>query len=173
MGNAVYIALLRAVNVGGTGKLPMAELRAIAAAVGFFNVKTFIASGNLIFESRLSPAKVKAILEQRLEVRAGKPVGVFVRPLPALAEILKCNPFPDLAPNRTVVFFLDKAPSVDTLDKISGRKNEQILLANREIYVHYPDGTGSSKLKISAAAAGTARNMNTLAKLVELAAASP
>ena len=74
-----YVALLRAVNVGGIGKLPMAELRAMAQKAGFANPRTYIASGNLVFESDADEAGVKAALEAALETYAGKPVGVVVR----------------------------------------------------------------------------------------------
>src|SRR6516164_4222319 len=98
----VYIALLRAVNVGGTGKLPMAELRAMCEALGFARVRTYIASGNVMFESRLAEASVKQKLEQRLEAYAGKPVGAVVRSAADLAAVMQGNPFPDGAPDRTV-----------------------------------------------------------------------
>jgi uncharacterized protein (DUF1697 family) len=74
-----YIALLRAVNVGGTGKLPMAELKAMCMAEGFGDVQTYIASGNVVFTSKLAAAEVKAALEKRLQDYAGRPVGVVVR----------------------------------------------------------------------------------------------
>ena len=67
-----YVALLRAVNVAGTGKLPMSELRAIGEACGFAKVRTFIASGNLLFESDLGEAEVQSEIEQRLEAFFGK-----------------------------------------------------------------------------------------------------
>ena len=62
----VYVALLRAVNVGGTGKLPMTELKTMCVAEGFADVQTYIASGNVVFTSKLSAARVKAALEKRL-----------------------------------------------------------------------------------------------------------
>jgi uncharacterized protein (DUF1697 family) len=71
-----YIALLRAVNVGGTGKLPMAELKATCIALGFTQGQTYIASGNVVFKSALSESKVKARLEAKPQTYAGKPVGV-------------------------------------------------------------------------------------------------
>ena len=74
-----YVALLRAVNVGGTGKLPMSDLKALCERAGFLGVRTYIASGNVVFESRMSEAQVKAALESALEEYAGKPVGVLVR----------------------------------------------------------------------------------------------
>lgn len=164
-----YIALLRAVNVGGTGKLPMAELRAMCAAEGFTKIQTYIASGNVIFSSRLSASKVKALLEKRLQTGAGKPVGVLVRTSDEMAAVLQANPFPESPPNRTVAVFLDKPPAADALDDIRGRKNEELRAGLREIYIAYGDGMADSKLKMPAATQGTARNMNTIAKLVELA----
>ena len=94
----VYIALLRAVNVGGTGKLPMPELRGMCEALGFTQVRTYIASGNVVFESRLGEASVKKKLEQSLEAYAGKPVGVVVRTATELGSVLQGNPFPAAAP---------------------------------------------------------------------------
>jgi uncharacterized protein (DUF1697 family) len=165
-----YVAFLRAVNVGGTGKLPMAELRAMAEAIGFKNVRTYIASGNLVFASALSEAKAKAALEHQLDEYAGKRVGVLVRTGDELAAVLRANPFAAAAPDRTVAIFLDAPPPADTLAKLSGLGTEEISLGEREIYVHYPDGIARSKLRIPAAKEGTARNMNTVATLVEWAA---
>lgn len=166
-----YIALLRAVNVGGTGKLPMAELKAMCAAEGFTKVQTYIASGNVVFASPHSPAKVKAALEARLLAYAGKPVGVIVRTAAEMAAVLKANPFPEAPSNWTVAFFLDETPPEGALDDLRGRQDEAVSLGEREIYVAYGSGMGRSKLTIPAARQGTARNMNTIAKLVELAAA--
>ena len=165
-----YVALLRAVNVGGTGKLPMSDLKAICESAGFADVRTYIASGNAVFISAQPAAQVKAVLEQALQEYAGKPVGVLVRTAQEMAAVLAANPFPDAAPNRTMAIFLDHAPVGDALDKVTGLKNEQLARGAREIYVHYGDGIGESKLKIPAAQEGTARNMNTVAKLVEMSA---
>ena len=167
---ATYVALLRAVNVGGTGKLPMADLKAMCEAAGFSRVQTYIASGNVVFESKASAAGVKSALEARLRAYAGKPVGVVVRTAAEMAAVAKTNPFPRAAPSRTVAIFLDAAPPSDALDHATGARNEQMCFGAREIFVHYPDGIGTSKLRIPAAMAGTARNMNTVAKLAELAA---
>ncbi|MBR0692290.1 DUF1697 domain-containing protein [Bradyrhizobium lablabi] len=165
-----YVALLRAVNVGGTGKLPMTELEAMCIDEGFGEVQTYIASGNVVFSSRLGAAKVKAALEKRLRAYAGKPVGVVIRSANEIAAVLEANPFPKEPPNHTVAIFLDEAPPNDALDDIKGRQDEQIRLGKREIYVAYGSGMGRSKLRIPAAAKGTARNINTIAKLAALAA---
>ncbi|KIU50340.1 MULTISPECIES: DUF1697 domain-containing protein [Bradyrhizobium] len=165
-----YVALLRAVNVGGTGKLPMPELKAMCVAEGFADVQTYIASGNVVFSSKLGAAKVKAALEQRLHAYAGKPVGVIVRSADEIAAVLKANPFPKEPPNLTVAIFLDAPPPKDALKDIKGQQDEQVRLGKREIYVAFGSGMGRSKLKIAAAASGTARNINTIAKLAELAA---
>jgi uncharacterized protein (DUF1697 family) len=167
---ASFVALLRAVNVGGTGKLPMTELKAMCEELGFTAVRTFIASGNVVFASRKSEAAVKAALEKRLAAYAGKPVGVMVRSAVEMAQVSSDNPFPKAAPNRTMAIFLDAAPPKDTLAGVRGRKDEEIKLGKREIYVHYGEGVGKSKLVIPAAQTGTARNMNTVATLAKMAA---
>lgn len=164
-----FIALLRAVNVGGTGKLPMSELAAMCEALGYGQVKTWIASGNGVFTSDHAEARVKAGIEAQLLAWAGKPVGVVVRTAAQMRGVLAANPFPEAAPNRMVAIFLDTPPG--ELEGMRNRKDEEIRLGEREIYVHYPGGMGQSKLVIPAARTGTARNMNTIAKLADMAAA--
>lgn len=168
----IFVALLRAVNVGGTGKLPMTELKRLCENAGFSAVRTYIASGNVVFESTGSPAHIKAALEASLLAYAGKPVAVLVRSASDMAEVLRANPFPAAAPNRTFAIFLDHAPAADTIDKLSGQNGEQVVLGKREIYIHYGEGMGNSRLKVPGADIGTARNMNTVAKLAAMAASS-
>lgn len=165
-----YIALLRAVNVGGTGKLAMGDLLRLCAEAGFRDARTYIASGNVVFASDLAEAEVKARLEKALAAHAGKPIGVAVRTAAEMAAVLKANPFPDTEPKFTVAIFLDGKPPKDAAEKATGRaENEEIALGEREIYVSYGSGMGRSKLKIPAAKTGTARNMNTVATLAEMA----
>jgi uncharacterized protein (DUF1697 family) len=166
----VYIAFLRAVNVGGTGKLAMSALKAICEDAGFAQVRTFIASGNVVFESRKSEKQVKAALEASLEAYGGKSFDVLIRTAAEIAAVLARMPFQNAAPARFVAIFLDGPPPSDTLQRVTGRVNEEIRLGQREIYVHFPNGQGKSKLKIPAASSGTARNMNTVAKLAAMAA---
>jgi uncharacterized protein (DUF1697 family) len=167
-----FVALLRAVNVGGTGKLPMSDLKEICEELGFGAVRTYIASGNVVFTSRKSEAAIKAALEQRLETYAGKPVGALVRTAAEMAQVFADNPFPKAAPNRTMAVFLDRAPPADTLAGIRGQRDEQVRPGRREIYIHYGQGMAASKLVIAAAESGTARNMNTVATLARMAAES-
>ena len=170
----VFIALLRAVNVGGTGKLPMNELKRLCENAGFRRVRTYIASGNVVAERDGSEPQAKAALEAELEAHAGKaagkPTGVIVRTAAEMSAVGAKNPFPERAANRTLAIFLDGAPAADALSRVKGQANEELRLGAREIYVHYPDGIGRSKLRIPAARDGTARNMNTVAKLAAMAA---
>jgi uncharacterized protein (DUF1697 family) len=165
----VFVSLLRAVNVGGTGKLPMSDLKRVCEKVGFRNVRTYIASGNVVAERAGAEAKAKAALEAELRSYAGKPVGVIIRTGAEMSKVVANNPFPDRAASLTVAIFLDLAPPPDALKDLKGQTNEEVRLGAREIYVHYPDGTGRSKLRIPAAGEGTARNMNTVAKLAAMA----
>lgn len=165
-----YVALLRAVNVGGTGKLPMADLRAMCEAIGFADVRTYIASGNVVFGAKGNEAKVKKALEAALAEYAGKPVGAMVRTHAELAEVVAGNPFPGVPGNRLVVLFLDAPPPADAPDQASHLRDERIALGRREIYIDYGSGMADSKLKIPAAKAGTGRNLNTVKKLLEMSA---
>ena len=167
-----FIALLRAVNVGGTGKLPMSELKAMCEDAGVEHVRTYIASGNVMFSSKKTAAQVQEAIESRLHRYAGKPVAVHVRTAAEMAAVAAANPFPKAAPNRVMAIFIDAAPPADTLKTITGVNGEVVKLGKREIYVYYGDGMADSKLKIPAAKTGTARNMNTVVKLAEMAANS-
>ena len=164
-----YIALLRAVNVGGTGTLRMSDLKAICEGAGFTHVETYIASGNVVFESQSSAAKVKPDLERRLRDHTGKPVKVLLRSASEMAAVLKGNPFPNAEPEHTYAIFLDGPPPRDALTRATGQQDEKMRLGKKVIFVRYASGMGRSKLKIPAAKDGTARNMNTVAKLVEMA----
>jgi len=86
-----------------------------------------------------------------------------------MAQVLADNPFPKMAPNRTMAVFLDRAPPADTLAGLRGQKDEEVRLGRREIYIHYGEGMGQSKLVVPAAKTGTARNMNTVAALAKMA----
>ena len=167
-----FIALLRAVNVGGTGKMPMRDLKSMCEAEGFEDVTTYIASGNVIFRTGLSKEAAKAALEKRLAAYAGKPVGVVIRTGEELARIAVANPFADAPASKVMAFFLPDPPPANALKDMKDKANEDVALGKCEIYVHYPSGQGRSKLIIPAAKAGTARNMNTVAKLVTLAEAA-
>jgi uncharacterized protein (DUF1697 family) len=164
-----YVALLRAVNVGGTGKLAMEDLAALCEDAGFARVETYIASGNVVFDSKRSPDRVKADLEKRLQAHAGKPVGVMVRTADEMRALVDQNPFSEARPSFTYVIFLGASPPADALARATGLVDEEMRLGSREIYIHYAGGMGKSKLRIPAAKEGTARNMNTVAKLAEMA----
>jgi uncharacterized protein (DUF1697 family) len=166
----VYVGLLRAVNVGGTSKLPMAELKGIAGKLGFENARTYIASGNLLFTSRLGELKVRTMLEKALAPHMGRHVPVLVRTAAEIAAVAEANPFKDAPGNRVLAIFLNDAPPKDALGYARGHDGERLALGTREIYVDYCGALlGRSKLKIPAAVPGTARNMNTVGKLAELA----
>ncbi len=150
----------------------MTDLKSLCEAAGFDKVRTYIASGNVLFESKLSERSVKRETEKRLAAHAGKPIQVMVRTAAEMAAVAAANPFSKAPGNRTIAIFLDDAPPRDALDGVTGRTNEKIALGKREIYILYGEDMGHSKLKIPAAKNGTARNMNTVAKLAAMAGAA-
>ncbi len=162
-----YAAFLRAVNVGGTGKLPMAQLAALATTCGFTDVRTYIQSGNLALTSRLGAPAVKATLEAALAPVLGKPCAVMVRRADELATILDRNPFPAAVPAQLLVVLLD-APSAGPAR--TGPDGEQVVVSGRELFIHYPHGMGRSKLKVPEAAIGTGRNLATMRQMLALTA---
>jgi uncharacterized protein (DUF1697 family) len=163
-----FVALLRGVNVGGKTVLPMAELKALCEQAGFSKVRTYIASGNVIFETELSEAKAKAVLEAALK-GARKSFEVFIRNAKDIAEVARANPFPDAPGNRTVALFLEDPPPADLIERTKGVQDEQMRLGKRELYIFYPSGQARSKLA-PPIKSGTARNLNTVTKLAQLAA---
>ena len=163
-----YVALLRAVNLFGRSLL-MADLKRLAEEIGLGSPSTFIASGNLLFTSEKAERQIKSALEAAVERHMGKPIGVMIRTAQEMTAAAEANPFADQPGNRVVAIFLDHALTKEALDQARNVADERLALGKREIYVHYPSGQGRSRLIIPAATRGTARNMNTVAKLAELA----
>lgn len=165
-----YVALIRAVNVSGTGKLPKEDLKAMGEACGFDNTRTFINSGNLLFTSDLGEDAVQQRMEERLADYFGKPTAVFVRSASEMAEAAAKSPFADDKPSRVMAHFIDDVPAQEMIDDARDVAGERMALGSRLIYVSYGEGIGSSKLKLPAVKQGTARNMNSVAKIAELLA---
>jgi len=165
-----YVALLRAVNVGGTAKLPMTELKAIGEACGFAEVRTFIASGNLLFKSEDGEATVRSAIEVKVEIFFGRPVQVFVRTGAEMAAVVAANPFADRPGNRTIAYFMAAPPIADLIEQTKGIADEEIALGTRELYIAYGEDMGRSKLRLPASAIGTARNMNSVARMAAMLA---
>lgn len=163
-----YVALLRGINLGKRN-LKMDDLRRIADGLGLESAKTYIASGNLLFHSGQAEKVLKAALEAAIGKHMDAKVGVMIRTAAELAAVLAANPFKTEAANYTVAIFLDDSAPADCAKFAKNVDDERIALGKREIYVHYPRGQGQSRLAIPAAAKGTARNMNTVARLAELA----
>lgn len=168
-----YVALLRAVNVSGTGKLPMADLKRMGEECGFANVRTFIASGNLLFTSDLSEQQVQASIAAKVADFFGRAIPVFVRSASEMADLAAQNPFTDDKGSRVMAHVIDARPTQAMLDDARNVAGERMALGPRAIYVSYGEGIGSTKLKLPAVAAGTARNMNSVAKIAALLDAMP
>jgi uncharacterized protein (DUF1697 family) len=167
-----YVALLRGVNVLGAAPLSMRDLVRLCEDAGHRDVRTVLASGNAVFRSPASEASVQAGLEARLAAHAGKSIRVHVRRADALQAVLRGNTWPQAPGNQAMAIFLDDPPTRDMLDAVKNQAaNEFLALGRRELYVWYGSGQGQSKMRIPATQAGTARNMNTIAKLAALAAA--
>ena len=173
------IALLRAVNVGGTGKLGMAELREFAAGLGLEEPQTLLQSGNLVFRSKAAPAALERLLEAEAEARLGLQTAFLVRTAEQWAEALEANPMADEAaasPSGFLVVALKDAPAAGALEALRAaiRGRERAELVGRQAYIHFPDGIGRSKLTTAvierALGMGTGRNWNTALKLRALTA---
>lgn len=164
-----YLAFLRGINVGGNTILPMAELKSICNEIGFKNVRTYIQSGNIIFESELSEEILMKKIEQSLYIRKKKHIPVIIRTIEELESVISCNPFSNVKPSQVGVMFFTKPIPKDFLSGVFTTGPEKVKVAKREAYIHYPEGMGHSKLKLpKIAREGTVRNINTITKLVEI-----
>jgi uncharacterized protein (DUF1697 family) len=167
----VYVALLRGVNLLGASVLKMADLKAVAEELELGSPRTLIASGNLLFTSNQPEHRVKQLLEDRLSAHMGRTVRAFVRTAEEMAAVAEANPFPDGPGNMVQAFFMDEPPPADLLASVRNQADDERIAAGaREVFVAYGEkGIGRSRLRIPVADSGTARNMNTVAKLAGLA----
>jgi uncharacterized protein (DUF1697 family) len=166
-----YVALLRGVNLVGKSSLKMADLKAIADELKLDKARTYIASGNLLFVSDKPEAALRELLEERMQAHMGKQVWVMLRTAKEMAAVVKGNPFPEGPGNNVQAFFLNERPPKDLLHAVRNQADdERVAAGKREVFVAYGEkGIGRSRMRIPAAEAGTARNMNTVARLAELA----
>ena len=165
-----FVALLRAVNVSGTGKLLKDDLRAIGEACGFGACRTFISSGNLLFASDFAEEDAKQRLERRVGEHFGKPTPIYVRSAAEMAEVVARNPFADDKPSRAFAYFIDDRPVQAMLDEARDVAGERLALGPRCIYISYGEGIGKTRLKLPAVKQATARNMNSVARMAALLA---
>jgi uncharacterized protein (DUF1697 family) len=166
-----HIAFLRGINVGGNTLISMKDLVAICTGIGFEKVRTHLNSGNVIFESPLPEAELQKVLETALSGKTGKDTGVVIRSPGDLERVVKGNPFPEAVPSRVGVLLVPEPVAKNILAEFVIPGREKVVPGNREVYVHYPDGMGRSKLMWPLSLrGGTMRNINTLTKLAGLAA---
>jgi uncharacterized protein (DUF1697 family) len=176
---ARYIALLRGINVGGNKKVPMARLRALLEGLGYTDVATLLQSGNAVFTSKeKSPARIVKQVEAAIAEEFGFEVSVVVRTRDELAEAIAANPLPGAedAPSQFLVTFLSGEPDLKRLKEIDAAAYlpDEFRVVGREIYARFPNGIRDSKLATvlggpRLGVTPTARNWNTVTKLLELA----
>jgi uncharacterized protein (DUF1697 family) len=165
-----YVAFLRGINVGGKTMISMKELAAICTNMGLLDVRTYLNSGNVIFQSPLPEAELQKVLETALSGKTGKDIMVVVRSHGDLERVVKDNPFPEAVPSQIGVLLVMEPVAKNILAEFVIPGREKVVPGKREVYVHYPDGMGRSKLKWPLSLrGGTMRNINTLSKLAGLA----
>ncbi len=176
----VQVAFLRGINVGGNKAVPMARLKALFEALGFAQVKTHLNSGNVVFAAtEKDRAKLANAIEDSLEKAFGFRPATILRDAAALKKIMERNPFPKMAtddPSHLVVMLLATKPDKDASKRIAAahRGVEEIRILGEDAFITYPNGIGKSKLtnallEKQLGVAGTARNWNTLTKLLAMA----
>jgi uncharacterized protein (DUF1697 family) len=175
-----FLALLRGVNVGGRTLVSMATLRREASALKLEDVRTHLQSGNLLFHAPARrSSRLPAELEGALAETAGVDVRVILRTKDGLAKAVAGNPMmpSDLPGNKLHVVFLAGAPSPGLIQKLDPNRSppDEFVVRGQHIYVSYPNGSGRSKLNLdyferTLATPATARNWNTVTKLLDLMA---
>jgi uncharacterized protein (DUF1697 family) len=180
---ATYIAMLRGINVGRGKMVKMERLRTSFAGLGFDEVKTYVQSGNVVFQSkRKSPAELTRTIETKIQRDFGFAVRVLIKTSKELAQIVQKNPLlrvKGIDVSKLHVTFLSDAPpktAEEMLEDLATTR-ERFRILNREIYLYCPDGYGNSKLanntiekKLSLVA--TTRNWRTVNALLEMAGSS-
>jgi uncharacterized protein (DUF1697 family) len=171
-----YIALLRGINVGGSRKIHMADLREIFAAAGCEDVGSYIQSGNVVFTHAAEDTdKLTAELEHRIEEETGFDVPVILRTAEAWDGVVERNPYPDAEPAALHAVFLARPPAAGAVAAFDAERfaPEEFTVVGREVYLHLPGGMGRAKLPPALPlirGIGTARNWRTVLKLAELSA---
>jgi len=171
-----YIALLRGINVGGNHKLPMTDLRTMVAEVGARSVRTYIQSGNVVFDHDSdTPASLEAELARSITASAGFAVPVTLRTAEELSTIFAGAPFPTSEPTQLHVSFLDQPPPTGafaTVDRAAFAP-EDFALSGRDLYLYLPGGMARTKLPralgLYTTLAATTRNWRTVMSLRDLA----
>lgn len=172
-----YLALLRGINVGGKNSLPMKDLARIFEGAGCSRVRTFIQSGNVIFESSAKPGKIAQAVTAAIEKQFGYRIPVVIRTAEELTAAIQGNPYLATAPDLKAlyVYFLAEAPENEAVGGLDSERSapDAFHVRGREIYLHMPNGMGRTKLtnayfdaKLSTVS--TARNWATILKLAEL-----
>lgn len=169
----VYVFLLKGINLGGR-KVPMADLKELASAVGLSNPRTYVASGNLVAGSDRPADEIAPELETALEERFGFAIEVMSRTADEMARVAAANPYPDGDPKQVVVGFAGGTIATSAAEQIEAlaTPNEPFVLSGRELFVHFTDGQARSKLaaRLSQAVGQsvTARNLRTVTHLASM-----
>lgn len=173
----IYIALLRGINVSGQKLIKMDQLKSIFESLEFQNVKTYIQSGNVIFQSVEEDTNVLCNkIENKLRDILGYEVPVIIRTISELQEVIKQNPFSYNDIEKLYFAFLSKEPTSEAKDKILSYKKgvDDFIVLNREVYIFCENGYGNTifsnnffekKLGVSA----TTRNWKTVNKILDIA----
>ncbi|MEU9638720.1 DUF1697 domain-containing protein [Streptomyces tendae] len=179
----MYATLLRGINVGGSRKVPMADLRALLTSLGHEAVRTHLQSGQAVFASDHGDEEsLAAELAKAVEGRFGFPVDVIVRDHAYLKGIVEACPFPaaELEARQLHVTYFSAPVDADRFAQIDALafRPEEFRLGDRALYLYAPDGLGRSKLaealakpRVNKGLIATSRNWNTVTKLVELTGA--
>jgi len=173
-----YVALFRGINVGGKNIVPMKALVVLFEDLGFRNVKTYIQSGNVVFESSgKSVARLSVKIGSEMKKRLGFATQVFLLGLEELEEAILANPFPEAIsdPSALHFAFLTSAPQNPDMQRLESlkKKSERFHLTDKVFYLHAPEGVGKSKLAANVerllAVTMTNRNFRTVCKIRDLA----
>lgn len=172
-----FIALLRGINVGGNNLLPMQQLKQLLVDLGAAKVRTYIQSGNAVFEHPSTDAAgLGARITAAIEAACGFPPATRILTAEQFRALAEANPFPEgvAEPKTLHLYFLEREPSSPDLDALAAvaKENERFELLGRCFYLHAPDGIGRSKLAAKVERAigvpATARNWRTVQKILGL-----
>ena len=170
-----YIAFLKGINVGGHKKVPMAELRELLSKASFQNVQTYIQSGNVVLESSKSATEIEDAIQEAILSCFGFEVSVIVKTRAELQTIFDASPYSELEKQKSYFIMFDRIPKIELLKEVESisYENEEVIIKKDCLYFYSSKGYGNAKFNMATferklKVIGTARNYNTMVKLLSL-----
>jgi uncharacterized protein (DUF1697 family) len=163
-------AFIRGINVGGHRPVAMGDLRRALGSLGLGDVRTLLQSGNVVFTTAQTATRLRPAIETAFVQQLGLDTTVILRTEPEMKKVVARNPFAGAEGVKLHVVFLAGKPSAAAVSKLDPERfaPDEWVVDGKHVYVWYPNGAGRSKLRLELGTPATARNWNTVTKVLAL-----